>query len=70
MLNSPVVKIVGDATAFVRFDLVSVNNPLDSTSTVDHVFIGFSRDILDADVGIIDDTGLNRISAKPILSIR
>ncbi len=55
VFDCPIVRIVGDALAFVRFDLIEFQ--FCRESTVDDVIIRPKRYVRDDDVPIINDFG-------------
>lgn len=57
MFAAPVVGVVFDATGFVNFDLVAVEEPVEGGLAVDDVVVGVLGDVGDGDVGVVDDAG-------------
>ena len=58
VLTSPCVSIVEDAAFLVRLDNVTLHQPLNGRLTINDVFVCFSRNVLDGNVAIVDDSGL------------
>lgn len=57
VFDCPIVRVVGNAAVFIRFDLVSIHNPFDRRFAVDDVIIRPKRYVRDDDVPIINDFG-------------
>ena len=55
MLFRPVVGIVGDAAGLVGFDLITLHDPFDGGTPVDHIIIGFERDVGERNPGVVLD---------------
>ena len=70
MFAAPVVGVVLDAAGFVDGDLVALNDPFDGRLAVDDVIVGFQRDAIEGEVGVVVDAGLVRLEAGVFLGGR
>lgn len=65
MLQRPCVRVIQNAGAFIRLDLVAFHNPLNCRLTIDNIVICHFRDIDHADMVIIQNGAFVILTACP-----
>lgn len=67
MFLAPVVGVVLDAGGFVDGDLVAFHDPFEGGLAVDDVVVGFQRDAIEGEEGVVMDAGLVRLESGGFL---